>query len=126
MSTKKRILVVDDEVSITRNLKLTLETSGEYEVHTENLATQALAAARIFRPDLILLDLLMPDMEGGDLAALFKADPLFRDTPVIFLTALVSNKETDGAEVVSGAHLFVAKPVDVSKLMQIIEKHIRK
>ena len=125
MNTKKRILIVDDEPSITRNLKLNLESHGDYEVHTENLATHALAAAQAFRPDLILLDVLMPDMEGGDLAAELKNDPLLREVPVIFLTALVSNNETGGKEVSSGAHTYIAKPVEIGKLMQIIEKHVR-
>jgi len=85
----KRILVVDDEPSVTRNLKLNLESSGDYDVFAENHAGNALAAARIFRPDLILLDVMMPGMDGGDVAARLRADPLLRDTPVIFLTALV-------------------------------------
>ena len=123
MSAKKRILVVDDEPSITRNLKLNLEANGEYEVHTENLATQAVAAARKFRPDLILLDVVMPDMEGGDLAAQIRDDPLFRETPIVFLTALISNTETEGGEMVSGTHLFLAKPVSIEKLKQVIEQY---
>jgi len=104
----KRILVVDDEPSVTRNLKLNLESSGGYDVFAENHATNALTAARIFRPDLVLLDVIMPGMDGGDVAARLRADPLLRDTPVIFLTALVSNEETDGHEIVSGGETFLA------------------
>ena len=125
MNAKKRILVVDDEPSITRNLKLNLEANGEYEVHTENLATRALAAARKFRPDLILLDVVMPDMEGGDLAAQIKGDPLFQKTPIIFLTALISNTETEGDKMASGTQLFLAKPVSIEKLKQVIEQYTR-
>ena len=122
----KRILVIDDEPSVTRNLKLNLESSGGYDVFTENHAANALGAARIFRPDLILLDVMMPDMDGGDVAARLRADPLLRDTPVIFLTALVSNEETDGHEIVSGAEMFLAKPVDMSELKKTVEDHIRR
>ena len=122
----KRILVVDDEPSVTRNLKLNLESSGGYDVFAENHAANALAAARIFRPDLILLDVMMPGMDGGDVAARLRADPLLRDTPVIFLTALVSNEETDGHEMVSGAEMFLAKPVDISELKKTVEDHIRR
>src|SRR5712671_3825381 len=122
----KRILVVDDEPSVTRNLKLNLESSGGYDVFAENHAGNALAAARIFRPDLILLDVMMPGMDGGDVAARLRADPLLRDTPVIFLTALVSNEETDGHEMVSGAEMFLAKPVDISELKKTVEDHIRR
>jgi len=125
MSAKKRILIVDDEPSVTRNLKLNLEASGGYEVHTENAATNALVVARNFHPDLILLDVVMPGLDGGDLAAQLAADPLLRDIPVIFLTALVANAETDGSEVASGASLFLAKPVDIATLIDVIERHTR-
>jgi len=120
----KRILVVDDEPSVTRNLKLNLESSGGYDVFAENHATNALTAARIFRPDLILLDVIMPGMDGGDVAARLRADPLLRDTPVIFLTALVSNEETDGHEIVSGGETFLAKPVEIGELKKTLEDHI--
>jgi len=120
----KRILVVDDEPSVTRNLKLNLESSGGFDVFTENHATNALAAARIFRPDLILLDVIMSGMDGGDVVARLRADPLLRDTPVIFLTALVSNEETDGHEIVSGGETFLAKPVDIGELKKTLEDHI--
>ena len=122
----KRIFVVDDEPGITRNLKLNLESSGDYDVFAENHAANALAAARIFRPDLILLDVMMPDMDGGEVAARLRADPLFRDTPIVFLTAIVSNEETDGHEMVSGAETFLAKPVDIGELKKTVEEHIRR
>ena len=122
----KRIFVVDDEPSITRNLKLNLESSGDYDVFAENRATNALAAARIFRPDLILLDVMMPDMDGGEVAARLRADPLFRDTPIVFLTAIVSNEETDGHKMLSGAETFLAKPVDIGELKKTVEEHIRR
>jgi CheY-like chemotaxis protein len=123
--TTKRILVVDDEPSVTRNLKLNLETGGGYEVLGENRATNALSAARTFRPDLILLDVMMPGMDGGEVAARLRLDPLLRDTPVIFLTAIVSNEETDGHEMMSGAETFLAKPVDIGELKKTLEQHIR-
>ena len=121
----KRILVVDDEPSVTRNLKLNLESGGGYEVLGENHAANALAAARTFQPDLVLLDVMMPGMDGGDVAARLRADPLFRDTPIIFLTAIVSNEETDGHEMESGGDTFLAKPVDIAELKKTLEQHIR-
>ncbi len=121
----KRILVVDDEPGVTRNLKLTLESAGGYEVLGENLARNAWSAARSFRPDLILLDVVMPDMDGGAVAARLRADPMLRAIPIIFLTALVSNEETDGHEMVSGAETFLAKPVDIGELKKTMEEHLR-
>ena len=122
----KRILGVDDEPSVTRNLKLNLESGGGYEVLGENLPAHALASARAFRPDLILLDVMMPGADGGDVATRLRSDPLFRDTPVIFLTAIVSNEETDGHEKVSGGETFLAKPVDIGELRKTMEQHIRR
>jgi CheY-like chemotaxis protein len=122
----KRILVVDDDPSVTRNLKLNLESSGGYDVFAENHATNALAAAQIFRPDLILLDVMMPGMDGGEVAAKFQADPLLRNTPVLFLTAIVSNEETDGHEMKRcSGEIFLAKPVDIGVLRKTLEAHIR-
>ena len=122
----KRILVVDDEPGVTRNLKLNLESGGGYEVLGENHATNALSAARTFRPDLILLDVMMPGMDGGDVAARLRADPLLSGIPILFLTAIVSNQETDGHEKVSGTETFLAKPVDIGELKKTVEKHIRR
>ncbi len=118
----KRILVVDDEPSITLNLKLTLESGGGYEVLGENNPVNALAAAQTFQPDLILLDVMMPDMDGGDVAARLQADPVLRDTPVIFLSGIVSNEETGGHEMISGGETFLAKPVDIEVLLKCIEQ----
>lgn len=122
----RRILVVDDEPSVTRNLKLTLAAGGGYDVLEENDPSKALSAARAFRPDLILLDVMMPDMDGGQIAARLRDDPLLRSIPIIFLTALVSNEETDGHEMVSGHETFLAKPVDLGELRRTLEDHIRK
>jgi CheY-like chemotaxis protein len=72
--SKKRILLIDDDPSFTRLLKLNLEETGAYEVRTENRGTAALTAAREFKPDLILLDVVMPDMGGGDVAFQIGAD----------------------------------------------------
>jgi two-component system, OmpR family, response regulator len=120
----KRILVIDDEPSVTQNLKLNLESSGGYDVFAENDAINALTAARIFRPDLILLDVIMPGMDGGEVAARLRKDPLLRNTPVIFLTGIISNEETDGHEMISGGETFLAKPVDIDELKKTLEDHM--
>jgi CheY-like chemotaxis protein len=69
---------------------------------------------------------MMPDMDGGEVAARLRKDPLLRDTPVIFLTALVANDETDGHEMLIGAETFLAKPVDICELKKTVEEHIRR
>src|SRR5687767_6256867 len=90
---KKRILIVDDEPEFSGMLKLTLETHGYYECQEENDADNVRAAARQFDPDVILLDIMMPQRDGSEVAAGLKEDALVRDVPVIFLTALVSRED---------------------------------
>jgi CheY-like chemotaxis protein len=123
---KKRILVVDDEEGFTRMLKLNLEKLGIYEVLEVNDARQALDQARRFKPDLILLDVIMPEADGGDVAAQFQADPAMRSTPILFLTAAVSRQEAGAGAVVSGGMMFISKPVTLRRLVECIEQHLKR
>jgi CheY-like chemotaxis protein len=116
----KKILVVDDEPDLTMLIRLNLEP--KYEVREENSAPQALATARAFEPDLILLDVMMPDMEGGDVAAAVDADPKLKHVPIIFLTATVLREELSGPVAFIGGRPFMAKPVDMDALAATIEK----
>jgi two-component system, OmpR family, phosphate regulon response regulator PhoB len=119
---KKRILVVDDEVSITRLLKLNLERTGRFEVHEENSGEAACAAAESFQPDLIITDVMMPDMGGGEVAARLREDPILRKIPVIFLTAAVKKEELGGSQGVIGGRLYIAKPLDVKGVLAAIDR----
>lgn len=123
---KKRILVVDDEVEFTNLLKLSLETHGYYEVQEENDAGNVRAAARTFDPDVVLLDIMMPEQEGSEVAAALKADPITRDVPVIFLTALVSQDDAPSGTCSSGGHTFLPKDIRLDRLMACIDEKIAK
>ena len=118
---KKRILLIDDEPSFTRMLKLNLEETGAYEVRAENSGTQGLAAARQFKPDLILLDIVMPDMSGGEVAFEIKNDRNTKDAPVVFLTAAARKNEDEG--IIAGRTL-IAKPVTVEEVIDCIERNL--
>src|SRR6266536_1472306 len=120
--SRKRILVVDDETSITRLLKMNLELIGNFEVREENLGAHALAAAREFKPDLILLDVMMPDMDGGQVAAVLKQDPGLRKTPVVFLTAAVKKEELGAPDGKIGGRTYIAKPLNVKGVIGVIER----
>ncbi len=122
---KRRILIIDDEAGFTRMVKLNLEKAGPYEVREENRALHAVAAAREFKPDLILLDVIMPAMDGGDVAAKIKNDPHLRGTPIVFLTATVTVREAGKAGLNAGGDLFLAKPISVDALIEVIHKHAR-
>jgi len=118
---KKRIFIVDDESGFTRLLKLTLEKTGGYMVKEENDGTNAWRAAREFKPDIIFLDIVMPKIDGGDVAQQIRSDPALAHVPIIFLTAIVSQKETN-SEI--GGFPFLAKPVSLDAITQCIREHL--
>lgn len=126
MSTpKKRILLVDDEKSLTTLLKLNLEDTGRFEVRVENWPEDAVAAAREFDPDLVLLDLIMPRLPGGDVAAHMKADPRLKDTPVVFMTAAVRKSQVEDHGGMICDHPCLAKPASIAEVIAMIDKHAR-
>jgi CheY-like chemotaxis protein len=124
--SKKRILVVDDETSITRLLKLNLERIANYEVREENSGARALETALEFRPDLILLDVMMPDADGGDVAASMKNQPALRKTPIVFLTAAVKKEELGAPDGNIGGRTYIAKPLNVQGVIGVIERTLAK
>jgi CheY-like chemotaxis protein len=122
--TKKKILVVDDEASFTRLLQLNLEQTGEYEVQVVNVSTLAVAQAERFQPDLILLDVMMPGLSGGDLAEHFQKRGSLRNIPIVFLTAAVKKDEVSLHGGLIGGLPFLAKPVDTTELIACLKKHL--
>ncbi len=119
---KKRILVVDDEPALTRMVKLNLERTGNYEVRTENQGSMAVQAAREFKPDLIFLDVMMPDMTGDEISAQLKEDEELSRIKFIFMTAIVTRDETESMGSNIGGHVFLAKPVKTDELLATIER----
>ncbi len=121
----KRILFIDDDTGLTEMLKLNLEATGNFEVCVENRSLAAVETARKFRPDLILLDYVMPGMDGGDVASSLQRDPYPRSVPIVMLTALVSNREMgpDGT-VRAGGQLMMAKPIHLASLLRCIDAQL--
>ncbi len=122
---KKKVLLIDDEKDFTRMVKINLEGEGDFEVRVENSGAQGLAAARTFKPDLVILDILMPEMEGSEVAAQLRSDELTRDIPIVFLTAVATKEEVKTNEGVIGGHPFIAKPVEIKELVGVIREYIR-
>ena len=120
---KRRILIVDNDRDTTHLVKILLEKTGRYSVLEENDATKAHQSAQNFRPDLILLDVVMPETDGGEVAAQIQADPELQRTPVIFLTALVTETETKAGLRIQG-HPFLAKPINIPELINGIEENL--
>jgi two-component system, OmpR family, response regulator len=120
---KRRILIVDNDRDSTHLIKILLERAGSYLVLEENISTKAHQSARNFRPDLILLDIVMPETDGGEIAAQIQADPELQRTPIIFLTALVTKAEAKAGLHIQG-HPFLAKPISVPELIKGIEENL--
>ena len=121
---KKRILVVDDRARDTRLVKLYLERTNDYEVREENDAMAALSAAEEFQPHLILLDVMMPGMDGGELAACFLANPKLKAVPIVFLTAAVTKEEVETGGGLIGGRPFLAKPFVLSEMDACLKHHL--
>jgi two-component system phosphate regulon response regulator PhoB len=111
----KRILVVDDETDVTELLDYKFRQAG-YAVRALNDPLRAIGLARDFRPDLIILDMMMPELTGVQLLRMIRSDALLSDTPVIFLTAKGETADkVRGLE--SGADDYVTKPFDARELL---------
>ncbi|MDQ3621818.1 MAG: response regulator [Verrucomicrobiota bacterium] len=119
--SKIRVFIVDDESGFTRLLKLTLQNTGRYIVREENDGTKAWLAAREFEPDIIFLDIVMPKIDGGDVAQQIRSDPALAHVPIVFLTAIVSERE-DGKSI--GGFPFIAKPVSLDSIAACIDEQL--
>ncbi len=120
---KRRVLIVDDDPDSTHLVKILLEKTGNYVVLEENDADQAHQSARNFRPHAILLDIMMPKTDGSEVAAQIEADPELCGTPIIFLTALITEPETKAGLRIEG-HRSLAKPINIPRLIDQIEESL--
>ena len=126
-TTRKLILVVDDEIAVRMICSFNLEAAG-LEVMEAVDGDEALAAVRERRPDLVLLDVMMPKRDGWAVAAEFRADPRTRDLPIVFLTARVDDADRRRAHQL-GAVGYITKPFDpialAAQLEEILERLAR-
>jgi len=116
---KRRILIVDDEPGLVRLMTLMLK--ARYEIRVEVDATKAFEAALKFKPHLILLDWVMPKLNGGDVAQQIRGDSRISGTRILFLTAVASKRDVAGEMAGCPA---IAKPTGVKELVDAIEKQM--
>jgi DNA-binding response OmpR family regulator len=113
--TKRKILIVDDEADILHFLELVLRERG-YEVETASGGAQALAAARNDAPDLVLLDIMMPQMDGWEVLKLLRVDPRTAAIPVAMVSARTDAKDrVQGLQ--EGALDYICKPFALDELL---------
>ncbi len=120
----KRILVVDDEKDMVSVLLQRLKAGG-YEAASANDGEEALRTIKKERFDLIILDIMMPIMDGTELGRILKNDPKTKNIPIIFLTALQTKQEDTGYDIV-GPDVIFAKPFDIKELMGKIDELVAK
>ena len=113
-----RVLVIDDEPEITEIVEAFLTEAG-YIVAAENSAQRAVTKVREFRPDVILLDIMMPGMDGYDVCQQIKGQPEFAHVPIIFLTGK-DRADDMGRSFKVGGDMFIKKPFSCERLLEIV------
>ncbi len=113
-----KVLVIDDEPEITEIIDTFLTEFG-FKVKTTNSAMEAVNLAQQFKPEIVLLDIMMPGMDGYDICAQLKKDPQFAKIPIIFLTGKDRNDDM-GRSFKSGGDMFIKKPFSCERLLEII------
>lgn len=125
----KRILLVDDDVDFAGAVKLLLESRG-YEVVLAYDGKEGLEKARTVEPDLVVLDVMMPEMNGYDVCVVLKADPQLSRIPVILLTAvdqaIFKTSYTKEMGLMTEADDYVAKPVESGELVRRVEQFVKR
>jgi two-component system OmpR family response regulator len=114
-----KVLVVDDDPGITEIVDAFLSTAG-YDVSVENTSESAIRKAKEWRPDVILLDIMMPHMDGYDVAETLKDEKSMQQTPIIFLTGKDA-EEDQGRSFRAGGNLYVKKPFSCERLLDIVK-----
>jgi len=120
---KKRILVVDDEDDIVSIVKVRLENAG-YEVDCAYDGKEGLERIKTAKPDLAILDIMMPEINGSTLCGMLKYDARYKDLPVIILTAKGAQLDKEIGETV-GADAYIVKPFEAQELLDTVETLLR-
>ena len=120
---KTKVLMVDDEPHFTTGVKSNLEATGNFEVFVVNDSNEALEKVRETKPDLVLLDIVMPGVEGVDIIEGMEADPELKSIPILVVTAMIGHEDatTKDGVVKFGKHVLLAKPIQTEVLIRSIE-----
>jgi DNA-binding response OmpR family regulator len=120
----KKILIVDDEADLVETVRFPLEMEG-FNVLVSYNGEDGLGQARREKPDLILLDLMLPKLDGYKVCRLLKFDERYKNIPILMLTAKTQEKDkTLGLE--TGANEYITKPFDIEKLVDKVKEYLSK
>jgi len=120
---KPRILVVDNNAQFADRVRLLLEATGNYIACAVNDPRRALETARSFKPDLVVVDLIMPQADGLEVAAQLEADWALHAVPIVFMTALITPEEARDGRRING-HRVVPKPTHGFDLIKVVEENL--
>ena len=120
---KSRILIVDNNSQFADRVRLLLEATGNYIACTVIDPRRALETARSFKPDLVLVDLIMPQEDGPEVAAQLEADWALHGVPIVFLTSLITAEEAKDGRRVYG-HRILPKPASSSELIELVDQNL--
>ena len=120
---KPRILIVDNNSRFARGARLFLDRTGKYVACSVIDPRRALESARSFKPDLVLVDLIMPQEDGPEVAAQLEADWALHGVPIVFLTSLITAEEAKDGRRVYG-HRILPKPTSSSELIELVEQNL--
>jgi DNA-binding response OmpR family regulator len=118
----KKVLVVDDEQDIVETLKFMIELEG-YECYCAYDGEQGLNKAKEIMPDLIILDVMMPVMNGYKVSRMLKFDTRYKDIPVLMLTARSQESDKELGEE-TGANEYITKPFDINFVMERVKAYL--
>jgi CheY-like chemotaxis protein len=122
---RTKILVIDDDTLFTQALEMYLESLGSYEIRVENDPRKALEVACEFQPSVVLLDVIMPWLDGGEVAAKFAAHPVLCGLPIIMLTALVTQDVSAPESVIQAGPVdILPKPIAPALLVKSIDNAV--
>jgi CheY-like chemotaxis protein len=119
---RKRVLVIDDEEGFCTFVSWALEKTGQYTVTSTTKPLEGINLAKALRPDLILLDIKMPQMDGSKVAEKLLEDAQTKSIPIAFVTALVTNRETKHQQMEVAGRTFIAKPITRDELLQAVSR----
>jgi DNA-binding response OmpR family regulator len=123
---KIKVLIVDNDPEFTDLLNAALEFHKDYQVRVQNNPGLAVDTAKKFIPDIVILDVVMPEIDGGEVHSRFKADSLLKDIPIIFLSSIVHQNEIDQHNGMIGGLHYLAKPVSAKVLVNAIAERLRR
>lgn len=118
----KKVLIVDDNVLLSQTLKDGLESADSYDVRVVNNPLFAKRVALQSRPDVMILDVVMPGKDGGTVAFEMREDPGLKAVPFLFLTSIVGKDEVDAHGGIIGDESVLAKPVSIDELVRHLDR----